>query len=80
MNYFHSFFFKISPGEGRFVPPYGILNASIGFTNADEGYKLELWGRNLTDVRTFGQYTTAMASSLTTRMPATCGATLLTKL
>ena len=79
VNYSHSSFFKISPGEGNFVRPYGILNASIGFTDADKRYKLELWGRNLTNVKTFGQYTIALASSLTTRVPTTYGATISTR-
>ena len=79
VNYSHSSFFKISPGEGNFDRAYGLLNASVGFTDARERYKIELWGRNLTDVKVIGAYTTALTPSLATREPATYGVTVSTK-
>ena len=78
INYSHSSFFKVTPGEGNYDRAYGLLNVSVAFAAANDRYKVELWGRNLTDVKVIGAYTTALAPSLATRTPATYGVTVST--
>lgn len=36
-------------GQQGFIEPYGIWNASIGFSDADDNYRLSLHARNITD-------------------------------
>ena len=75
-NYSYISRLKTAAGEGNFNRGHGILNAAIAFTDESDRYSLELYGRNLTNVRTYGEYTTALANSLATRPPRTYGISL----
>ena len=74
-NYSGNSRYKLSPGEGNFVRAYGLLNGSIAFTDKEDRFTLELWGRNLTNVRRYGQYTTSASGALSIRAPMSFGGT-----
>ena len=74
-NFGHSSRYAFGAGEGQFVRPTGILNGSITFTDASDRYSLEVWGRNLTDERVLGQYTSTLFTSAIIRSPRSYGVT-----
>ena len=78
-NYGYSSHFKISPGDGNGNKSYGLLNTSVAYSDADNRFTIELWGRNLTDVRRYGTYTTQLGSGVAGRPPVTYGATVSTR-
>lgn len=78
-NYGYSSKFKHSPGEGNFNRGYGILNASLAFTDSSERFTLELFGQNLTNERRIGEYTANFLNSYVVRAPRSYGVALSTK-
>ena len=78
-NYGYSSKFKHSPGEGNFNRGYGILNASVAFTDSSKRFTVELFGQNLTNERQIGQYTATLLNSYVVRAPLSYGITLSTK-
>ena len=75
VNYSYSSKYLISPGDGNNVRGYGQLAASITWTDEKGKFSLEAWGRNLTDVRIYGQYTAALLNSVATLPPLSYGVT-----
>ncbi len=78
-NYAYNTRYAIAAGEGNYIRAQGILNGNAVFTARKHGYSVELWGKNLTDVRNGGEYTTAVAESLFIHRPRTYGATVSVK-
>ena len=78
-NYSGGSFYKITAGDGNFLRAFGILNGSIAFTEASDRFTFELWGKNLTNLRRFGRYTTAASGALAIRAPLSYGGTVSVK-
>ena len=75
-NFSYSSYFKVAPGDGNYDRPYGLLDSSLTYVDPSNRYRIELWGRNMTNVEVVGRYTTALTYSLATRFPASYGVTL----
>ena len=75
-NYSHNSRYKISAGEGNFIRAHGTLNGSIAFSDPRDRFSIEFWGRNLTDVRRYGEYTFALNNSLAIQPPRSYGVTV----
>ncbi len=78
-NYSFNSRFLTSPGDGNYTSSYGLLNSSISLSDNSERYKFEVWGRNLTDVREVGEYTTAVLNSLAILRPRAIGVKISSK-
>ena len=78
-NYSRSSKFFTSPGTTNFQRAHGILNGSIAFTDIDDRYTIEVYGRNLTDEQKIGQYAGTTLNSFVLRTPLTYGVTVSTR-
>ncbi|MDB5470556.1 MAG: putative TonB-dependent receptor [Caulobacter sp.] len=69
--------FFIDPGNNFEHPAYTLFNAQLAWTSPDEKYRLEFWGRNLTD-ELYYVYSTASPAGYTgaIQRPRSFGVTL----
>jgi iron complex outermembrane receptor protein len=59
VNYFHSAEFFVAPANVGRQGAYGLVNASVSWTDASDHYSVKVWGKNITDTK----YNTSMLES-----------------